>query len=1021
MSPRKPATKRPSTAKTSAPKRAGTTREAPPRLIILDGHGLIHRAYHAFKEPLTVRKTGEVVTAVYGFANTLLTVIEQLKPTHIAVALDPPGPTFRHEKDETYKATRFDALKAQVASAIEELRAPAQLKQELVEQLEPAESSEEIRQSITRTVEAMDVPERVKQELLKATQPIDRQREIGAQMTRVRELIDAFGIPVYMSEGFEADDVLGTLARQAEEQGIETYLVTLDSDIVQLVRDGVKVFMMRPYQRDTVTYDEASARARYQIEPHQMPDLKGLKGDVSDNIPGVPGIGDKTAVKLIQQFGSIEELYRRIDEVTPEKLRERLRAHEAQARHSKEMATLDTNAPVTLDLAACELKHYDRERVLDLFRELEFKSLVPRLPKVEAPPGDGHAAAAPGVVAKQEYRTVYTEAALDDLVRRLSKAKTFAFDTETTGQHALRASLVGVSLAWAPGEAAYVPVGHQRGLGEGEQLPVETVLKKLGPLLANERIEKVGHNIKYDIEVLWNYDVDVQGVAFDTMVASYLLNEGGGTETPRPGSGSLSLKWLASKRLNVEMTPISDLIGTGAKQISMADVSAEQASPYACADADMTLRLRPSLEADLKEQHLWRLFAEIEMPLVPVLARMEEAGVAIDTDRLREMSQSLGKQIADLERRAYDSVGHEFNLGSPQQLSQVLFEELGLPKTRRTKQGYTTDAAALEGLRGAHDVIDALLEWRQLTKLKSTYIDALPALVHPKTGRIHTTFNQTVAATGRLSSQDPNLQNIPIRTELGNAIRRAFIARDFGPDPLLIAADYSQIELRILAHLAQDEGLIQAFLQDEDIHAATASRVFGVPLDQVTPDQRRRAKVFNFGVLYGLSEYGLSSREGITREEAAEFIETYFASYPRVREWRDGVIQRTRELGYAETLVGRRRLIPEIRSSNFQVRSAAERVAINMPVQGTASDIIKIAMNKIDAELRERRLTTRMILQVHDELIFEGPAKERDVVQEMVLRIMPESLDLVVPLKVDVKIGASWGELEEVPAVASAG
>jgi DNA polymerase-1 len=511
----------------------------------------------------------------------------------------------------------------------------------------------------------------------------------------------------------------------------------------------------------------------------------------------------------------------------------------------------------------------------------------------------------------------------------------------------------------------------------------------------------------------------VRGIAFDSMIAAYLLGEGGGGDN-RPGQGSLGLKWLVSKRLDVEMQPITDLIGSGAKQVSMADVTVEQATPYACADADMVYRLREGLEADLKEQGLWPLFTEIELPLVPVLARMEETGVAIDTDALREMSLTLGKQIAQLEKEAYEAVGHEFNLGSPQQLSQVLFEDLGLPKTRKTKQGYTTDAAALEALRGVHDIIHILLEWRQLTKLKSTYIDALPGLVHPKTGRIHSNFNQTVAATGRLSSQDPNLQNIPVRTELGNAIRRCFIARDYGPDPVLLAADYSQIELRILAHLSQDPKLIEAFLNDEDIHAATSSQVFGVPLDQVTPDMRRRAKVFNFGVLYGLSEFGLSARESISREEAAQFIETYFAKYPNVRAWRDGVIADTRKNGYAETIVGRRRLIPEIRSSNFQARSGAERIAVNMPVQGAASDIIKIAMNRIDAELRERKLKTRMILQVHDELIFEGPKKERDAVQEMVLRIMPQSLELSVPLKVDVKVGKNWGELELMKPVASA-
>ncbi len=939
-----------------SPKKAASKSNAPkPRLVIFDGHGIIHRAYHAFPEPLTVRKTGEVVTAVYGVANTLLTVLDQLKPAHVAFTLDPPGRTFRHEKDETYKAQRV-------------------------------------------------------------AMPDDLRSQLG----RVQELIEAFSIPIYMAEGYEADDALGTLAKQAEELGVETYLVTLDSDVVQLVRDGVKVFMMRPYQRDIVVYDENAARERYEIDPQQMPDLKGLKGDTSDNIQGVPGIGDKTAVKLIQQFGSIENLYKHLAEVTPEKLRENLRAHEKQARHSKEMATIHTDAPLKLDLDACAVKNYDREKVLALFRDLEFKSLAARLPESSAPQGNGRPAAAEAkAVAAQDYRTVYTEQELSELATRLSSAKSFTFDTETSDLNPIRSSLVGISFSWRPGQAAYVPVGHRPALGDAEQLPLKTALKGLAPLLEDEKIEKTAHNAKFDMEALAGCDVEVRGVAFDTMIAAYLLGEGGG-EANKPGGGSLGLKWIASKRLNQEMVPIRDLIGTGSKQLSMADVPVAQAAPYACADADMTGRLRPSLEADLREQGLWQLFSKIEMPLVPVLARMEEAGVAVDTDALREMSRNLGKQIERLEREAYDSVGHEFNMGSPQQLSQVLFEELKLPKTRRTKQGYTTDATALEALRGAHAVIDILLEWRQLTKLKSTYIDALPALVNPKTGRIHSNFNQTVAATGRLSSQDPNLQNIPVRTDLGNAIRRCFVARDFGPDPILIAADYSQIELRILAHLSQDPGLIEAFLADEDIHAATAAQVFGVPLDKVTADQRRRAKVFNFGVLYGLSEFGLSSREGITREEAAQFIDTYFAKYPKVKEWRERVIAECRQNGYAETMVGRRRLIPEIRSSNFQVRSAAERVAVNMPAQGTASDIIKIAMNRIDAEMSDRKLKTKMILQVHDELIFEGPAKERNAITELVLRIMPQSLELGVPLKVDVKIGKNWGELELMPAVASA-
>ncbi|HEY8172451.1 MAG TPA: DNA polymerase I, partial [Dehalococcoidia bacterium] len=608
---------------------------------------------------------------------------------------------------------------------------------------------------------------------------------------------------------------------------------------------------------------------------------------------------------------------------------------------------------------------------------------------------------------------------LDALVKSLSKAKSIAVDTETTEPHALRCTLVGIAVAWGEGQAAYIPVGHRPALGAPEQILEKTVAAKLKPVLENEKIEKSGHNVKFDMEVLAGCGIELQGVAFDTMIAAYLMNEGGG-EAVRPGGGSLGLKWLAARRLNVEMTALTDLIGTGAKAITMADVPVEQAAPYSCADADMALRLRGPMEADLAEQGLAKLFAEIEIPLVPVLARMERTGVAVDTDALRQMSQGLTKQIAKLEKQAYESVGHEFNLGSPIQLSQVLFDELQLPKTRRTKQGYTTDATALEGLREAHPLVDILLEWRQLTKLKGTYIDALPALVHKSTGRIHTNFNQTVAATGRLSSQDPNLQNIPVRTDLGNAIRRCFIARDYGPKPILIAADYSQIELRIMAHLSQDPALIEAFVNDEDIHAATAAQVFGCEIEDVTSDQRRRAKVFNFGVLYGLSEFGLSAREGISREEAGQFIERYFAKYPKVQEWRERTIEECKKNGYVETMVGRRRLLPEIRSSNFQVRSGAERMAINMPVQGAASDIIKIAMNCIDAEMLDRNMTTKMILQVHDELIFEGPEKERSAVQDMVLRVMPQSVDLAVPLKVDVKIGKNWGELELMPPVASA-
>jgi DNA polymerase-1 len=922
--------------------------------VLLDGHGIIHRSYHAMREqPLTVRHTGEVITAVYGFANTLLSVLQELRPTHVAVALDKGRLTFRHRLDPTYKAHR------------------------------------------------VEMPD-----------------DLRSQMRRCRELIEAFGIPIYEHEEYEADDILGTLARQAAEMELETYLVSLDSDIAQLVRPGVRLWLYRPYQRDFVVYaTPEDVQRRYGVLPQQLPDLKALKGDASDNIPGVPGVGEKTAVRLVQQFGSIEALYEHLDQVEPPKLREALRQAEEQVRRSKHLATIATDVPVHLDLEAADFwARYRRQRVLDLFRELEFKSLVPRLPQEEAgregeeevsPLGRG--VPGPGLAGEERYQVVDTEEALAELVRRLEARGAFALDTETTGLEAMRARLVGISLSPAPGEAYYIPVGH---LGHAGQLPLGLVLERLRPLLESEAVKKTAHNAKYDMVVLARHGVWLRGLQFDTMIAAWLLGEGGGAG--RPGEGALGLKWLASRHLNVEMTEITSLIGArGRGQLSMAEVPVEAAARYACADADMSLRLRHALEPRLQERAQERLFYEIEMPLVPVLARMELNGVAVEAGVLREMSKTLSEEIKRVEEEIYRAVGHRFNIGSPQQLSRVLFEELKLPKTRRLKSGgYSTDAQSLEELRGAHPVIDLIFDYRELTKLKSTYVDALPGLVHPETGRIHSEFNQTGTATGRLSSSNPNLQNIPVRTELGGQIRRAFIARDVGPDPHLLAADYSQVELRVMAHYTRDPALVEAFLRDEDIHAATASQVFGVPLEQVTPVMRRRAKVFNFGVLYGLTPYGLSVRERISQEEAAEFIRRYFERYPGIRRYIEETVQRTRELGYAETLFGRRRYLPDINSPNHSVRQAAERAAINMPIQGTVADIMKISMNRLQAELERRGLRSLMILQVHDELIFECPGEELSEIRALVLEIMPRAAELVVPLKVDVKVGRNWGEME---------
>jgi len=903
-----------------------------PLLLLFDGHALVHRAYHALP-PLSVSKTGELVNAVYGFASMLLKVLKEFKPSHYAIAFDRPTPTFRHERFQDYKANRPPA------------------------------------------------PE-----------------ELRAQFRRVRELVEAFHIPVYEIDGFEADDVLGTLSRQASQRGMDTVIVTGDTDTMQLVSPQVRILTSRPGKRfgDTMVYDEAQVQQKYGVAPSQIADLKALIGDPSDNIPGVPGVGQKTALKLIQQFGSVENLLDHLDEVTPEKLQETLRHNEELLRQGKELATIVTDVPMDLDLDKCSISGFERDRVVALFRELEFNTQLPKLNELEL---GQEQATTPQIKAPLEgrYHTITSGEALADLVLRLGSAPGFAFDTETTSKQAMLADLVGISISPYPGEAYYIPVGHQ-GLGAGPQLPLELVLDQLRPLLQDPDLPKVAHNAKYDMAVLARYGVQVRNLACDTMIAAYLLNE-----------HSLGLKALAFSRLGVEMKPISELLGSGAKQLSMEAVDICQAAEYACADADVTRRLKEPLELELKEQGLWKLFTQVEMPLVPVLLEMEQNGVAIDTALLREMSQSLGRQLSDLEASIYENVGYRFNINSSQQLGAVLFDQLKLPRSRRTKSGYSTEAAVLESLKGLHPVVELILEYRQIAKLKSTYLDALPGLINPETGRIHSTFNQTGTATGRLSSSDPNLQNIPIRTELGKQIRQAFIAQ---PPAWLLAPDYSQIDLRVLAHLSGDPGLKEAFRRDEDIHTTTAAQVFGIAMDQVTPEMRRVAKTVNFGVIYGMSDYGLEQATELSRHEAAQFIAAYFERYPGVKGYLESTKEQARNSGYVETLLGRRRYIPEIGSSNRMLREAAERMAINMPVQGTSADIIKVAMLRLHEAIHRRGLKSRLILQVHDELLFEAPPEELEEMKSLVSEIMPHALELSVPLKIDIKVGRNWGELE---------
>ena len=907
-----------------------------PLLVLFDGNAVVHRAFHAFgnSRPLTVSKTGEVVSAVYVFALMLLKIINELKPTCYAIAFDTKAPTFRHQMFDQYKAQR-------------------------------------------------------------PTTP----GELIDQLGRVRQLVQAFHIPIYELDGYEADDVLGTLSLQSSQQDIDTIIVTGDADAMQLVSPRVRVLYPKPRGgfNNTDLFDEAAVNQKYGITPEHIADFKGLKGDPSDNIPGVPGIGEKTAAKLIQQFGTIDQIYAHIDEVTPAKLQALLKQNEATARQSKELATIVTQTPVTLNLDDCQISHYDRNQATELFRELEFFSLLPKLPEVEEAAPETTTQVKTKPPPQANYNIVSTTPALDKLLNRLSAAKSFAFDLETTSLNAMSAEMVGISLSPAPGEAYYIPVGHV-GWGQVEQLPLKQVIDRLSPLLEDANLPKFAQNGKYDMTVLAEYGVTVNNLSFDTMIAAYLLNE-----------KSLGLKALAFSKLGIEMTPITALIGSGAKQISMSLVEVNQAADYACADADITRQLTELLNPELHQQGLWQLFSEVEMPLVPVLIHMERSGIALDVDLLRQMSHRLGEQLIKLENDIYGNAGHHFNINSPKQLSSVLFEELKLSATRKTKSGYSTGASVLEELRGVHPIVEFILEYRQLTKLKSTYIDSLPSLINHKTGRVHTSFNQTRTSTGRLSSSEPNMQNIPVRSELGKEVRQAFIAP---PGTSLMAADYSQIDLRALAHLSQDKSLLTAFHNDEDIHSATAAQLFSVDVSQVTPDMRRLAKTVNFGVIYGMSDYGLQQATELSREEAARFITDYFDKYPGIKQYLESTKEQARETGCVQTLLGRRRSILEINSSNRQVREAAERMAINMPVQGTSADIIKVAMINLYREMNQRQLKSKMVLQVHDELIFEVPEQELELMSQIVPEVMSTALELSVPIKVDIKTGNNWGEME---------
>lgn len=918
------------------------------RFFLLDGMALAYRAYFAFiRNPLR-NSRGENTSAVFGFANSLLKILDDEKPEYVAAVFDTPEPTFRHKVFSEYKATREK------------------------------------------------MPDEMKD-----------------QLPQLKEMVDYFSIPLIEVPGFEADDIIGTYAKIAEKQGVDVYMVTADKDFMQLITDRVRMYNPLKKGVDVEIVDEKRVVEKFGVGPGGVVDVLGLMGDTSDNVPGVKGVGEKTAVKLIREFGSIQALYDNLDKV-PGKLREKLANGREKAFLSRTLVTIDTAVPVKVDFHDLKSKARKIDRLTTLFREMEFRSLIPRLERQAA--GD------PAFVNSERdkskipakdldqgeasYTLIKNRGELDQLVSRLETAKWLAFDTETTHVEPVRAELVGMSVSTKEEEAFYIPASFQGQLDllKNDREDLDYVLGRLKPVLENPSVLKVGQNIKYDIIVMEHYGITIRGVAFDTMVAAYLI---------RP-EGQSNIDAIAMDYLHYRKIPTTDLIGSGKNQKSMADIPVETVAEYGCEDADITLRLRKPLSKKLRETATEKLFYEIELPLVTVLADMERRGVWLDLDLLKEMSKEFTDKLTLLESAVYKEADEEFNLNSPQQLGQIMFEKMqlhkiaGVDKPRTTKTGqYATDISVLERYK-AFPMVEKMLEHRKLTKLKNTYIDAIPKLIQPSTGRLHTSFNQTVAATGRLSSNNPNVQNIPIRSELGKEIRKAFKAEK--KNWCIVSADYSQIELRVMAHLSADEQLIQAFANDEDIHASTASVIFELKPEEVSPDLRRKAKDINFGVLYGITPFGLASRIGMSTKDAKDFIDSYFRKYPRIREFVDRSLATAKKKGYAETLFGRKRYLPDLNNRNRSVRQFAERNAINAPIQGSAADIIKIAMIRIHEELKKTGLRSFMTLQVHDELVFEVDNSERKEVMQMVKKSMEEAVDLKVPLKVDISSGDNWLE-----------
>lgn len=918
------------------------------KLYLLDAYALIFRAYYAFIKNPRINSKGFNTSAVLGFTNTLLDILNNHKPTHIAVVFDYPAQTIRSQEYAAYKANR-------------------------------QETPEDIKKSV----------------------PV------------IMDIIKAFHIPILMKEGYEADDVIGTLSVKAEAAGFTTYMMTPDKDFGQLVTD--KVFMYKPARsgKPAEILGVKEICANFEVEhPKQVIDILGLWGDAVDNIPGIPGIGEKTAKKLIGKYGSIENLIANVEDLKG-KQKENVINFAGQGLLSKKLATIILDVPVDFSEEDLIMSEPDKDKIIELFSELEFRTLTKRVFGVEiqqtntsgqldmfsVPAADSSTETSGAIgfktieTVKNNYELIDTKEKRAGLIEKLESEASICFDTETTSIDALLAKLVGIAFSYKKGEAFYVPFP----LEENE---AKQILNEFRGVFENENIEKIAHNLKYDLAVIQNYGINLKGQLFDTMIAHYLVQP-----DMRHNMDLLAETYLGYKPVSIET-----LIGKkGKNQKNMSDLEPSEISDYACEDADITFQLKQLFEERLAETHTRKLFDEIEMPLLPVLEKMEREGINLDVKALSDFSEELEKDLIELEAKVKELSGvQDFNLDSPKQLGEVLFEKMDIEvKAKKTKTGqYSTSEDTLSKMIGKHEIFEVILEYRSLKKLKSTYVDALPALIDDTTKHIHTSYMQTVAATGRLSSVNPNLQNIPIRTEKGRYIRKAFIPRN--DEFTLLAADYSQIELRIIAALSQDEGMIEAFVQRHDIHSATASKVFDVPMEEVTREMRSKAKMVNFGIIYGISAFGLGQRLSIPRREAKEIIDSYFEKYPKIKTYMDESIVSAKEKGYVETLLGRRRNLKDINSSNAIVRGHAERNAINAPIQGTAADVIKIAMINILKEIKEKKLKSRMLLQVHDELVFDVEKSEVEIMKELVKINMESAVKIAVPLEVEMNTGENW-------------